>query len=92
MLRQLLRRLAEPQEPQGWAAYEQIYGPGDELHMQQLEELGLAIPLDQSSLIARQGEDVLLERPAALLKEVTEREFRGGSQGISIPLGKGVRY
>jgi hypothetical protein len=28
----------------------------------------------------------------ALMKEVTKREFRGGSSGVSIPLGGGVRY
>jgi hypothetical protein len=26
------------------------------------------------------------------MKEVVDREFRGGSQGVSIPLGHGVRY
>lgn len=29
---------------------------------------------------------------AALLKEVVQREFRGGSAGFSIPIAKGIRY
>ena len=32
------------------------------------------------------------EIPASLMKEVVHREFRGGSQGVSVPLGKGFRY
>jgi hypothetical protein len=42
--------------------------------------------------MAKQGEVVHLETSAALLKEVTQREFRGGSQGFSFRVSKGVRY
>ncbi len=45
-----------------------------------------------SHLITKRGETVHLETGAALLKEVMDREFRGGSQGVSIPIGLGVRY
>lgn len=46
----------------------------------------------KSHLIAKRGEIVHLETGAALMKEVMDREFRGGSQGVSIPIGLGVRY
>lgn len=45
-----------------------------------------------SSIIAQKGEIVHAEVPAGLMKEVTLREFRGGYQGVSIPLGHGFRY
>jgi hypothetical protein len=44
-------------------------------------------------LMAKKGEVVHLEWPASLLKEVAIRQYQGGSQGVSIPIGKtGVRY
>jgi hypothetical protein len=43
-------------------------------------------------VIRKRGEVVHLEVQAQLLKEVALREFRGGSQGVSIPIAKGVRY
>jgi len=44
-------------------------------------------------LLVKAGETVHLEAPASLMKEVTLREFRGGYQGFSFPLGKtGIRY
>lgn len=46
----------------------------------------------QSHLLLKRGETVHLETGAALVKEVVDREFRGGSQGLSIPLGHGLRY
>jgi hypothetical protein len=46
----------------------------------------------QSHLMAKRGETIHLETGATLMKEVVDREFRGGSQGVSIPLGHGVRY
>jgi hypothetical protein len=46
----------------------------------------------KTSLILKQGEEPLFESPATLLKEVVQREIRGGSQGVSIPLGRGIRY
>lgn len=45
-----------------------------------------------TTLLLKQGEWALEETPAGLLKEVTQREFRGGSRGVSVPLGHGVRY
>lgn len=48
--------------------------------------------MDSAHLIAKKGEVVHLETTAALLKEVAVREFRGGSQGVSFRVAKGVRY
>jgi hypothetical protein len=44
------------------------------------------------SLIPKKGEVVHLETAAGLLKEVAVREWRGGSQGVSFRVAKGVRY
>jgi len=46
----------------------------------------------KTTLLLKKDEAVLLETPVDLLKEVTDREFRGGPQGVSIPLGHGIRY
>jgi hypothetical protein len=43
-------------------------------------------------LMAKRGEVVHAEIPAALMKEVSVREWRGGSQGFSFRVAKGVRY
>jgi hypothetical protein len=43
-------------------------------------------------LIPKKGEVVHGETAAALLHEVAVREWRGGSQGVSIRVAKGVRY
>ncbi len=44
-------------------------------------------------ILQKKGEVVHFECPASLMKEVAVREYRGGYQGFSIPLGKtGVRY
>ena len=48
--------------------------------------------IEQPKLLSKKGEIVHLEMLAALMKEVTLREFRGGSQGMSFPIMKGVRY
>jgi hypothetical protein len=45
-----------------------------------------------TTLLLKQGESALLDVQVQLLKEVTDREFHGGSQGVSIPIGAGVRY
>jgi hypothetical protein len=45
-----------------------------------------------TTLLLKKDEAALLETPVHLLKEVTDREFQGGSRGISVPLGGGVRY
>jgi hypothetical protein len=50
------------------------------------------LPAGGSKLMAKRGETVYVEVPAVLLKEVIDREFRGGSRGVSIPIAKGVRY
>ncbi|MDQ6803917.1 MAG: hypothetical protein M3065_02870 [Actinomycetota bacterium] len=41
--------------------------------------------------ITKPGEAVHLEMPAALMKEVVHRQYRGGGSGISVPIGLGVR-
>jgi hypothetical protein len=43
-------------------------------------------------LMVKKNEVVHLETAAALMKEVTLREWRGGSSGFSFPIVKGVRY
>ena len=43
-------------------------------------------------LMTKGDEEVHLELPANLMKEVVHREFRGGSSGVSIPIAKGVRF
>jgi len=65
----------------------------DENILKQIEDSKMVFPDENSTtLIRRPDEDVLIEREAALLKEVIHREVRGGSQGVSVPLGHGVRY
>jgi hypothetical protein len=43
-------------------------------------------------LLTKAGEQVHAETEAQLLKEVAVREYRGGSQGVSLRIMKGVRY
>jgi len=51
------------------------------------------LPVVQSPrLMAKKGEVVHLETAAALMKEVAIHEWRGGSQGVSFRVAKGVRY
>jgi hypothetical protein len=50
------------------------------------------VPAGQAHLMAKRGEIVHLETAAALMKEVIDREFRGGSRGVSVPIAKGVRF
>ncbi len=45
-----------------------------------------------SELLLRPDEEAVWVTAAQLLHEVVEREFRGTSGGISIPLGHGIRY
>jgi hypothetical protein len=47
---------------------------------------------EDSHLMAKPGEHVLNESAATLMKEVVDREFRGGSRGVSIPIAAGVRF
>ena len=46
---------------------------------------------DEVHIALRRGEHPHLELEAELLKEVVDREYRGGDQGVSIPIVKGVR-
>jgi hypothetical protein len=46
----------------------------------------------QAQIMLKPGEKVHHMDAASLMKEVTLREFRGGSRGVSIPIVKGVRY
>ncbi|MGO9901505.1 MAG: hypothetical protein ACLP0J_17900 [Solirubrobacteraceae bacterium] len=46
----------------------------------------------ERTLLLKRGEVAYWEVDAHLLKEVTDREFRGASRGISVPLGHAVRY
>lgn len=48
--------------------------------------------VEAPTLISKRGEVVHLETSAALMKEVAVREWRGGSQGVSFRVAKGVRY
>jgi len=45
-----------------------------------------------AQLLLKNDEVVHAQYAASLMKEVTLREWRSGSQGVSIPLGKGFRY
>jgi hypothetical protein len=57
-----------------------------------LAQGGVFVPSEDTTLILKKDETSLLDTPVTLLKEVADREFRGGSQGVSIPIGGGVRY
>jgi hypothetical protein len=46
----------------------------------------------QATIMLKAGETAHWVVTASLMKEVTLREFRGGSRGVSIPIVKGVRY
>jgi hypothetical protein len=48
--------------------------------------------LPNPQLMTQKDEVVHGELPAALLKEVTVREFRGGGSGVSFRIAKGVRF
>jgi hypothetical protein len=48
--------------------------------------------IEEPHILPKKNEVVHLEMAAALMKEVTLREFRGGSTGFSFPIAKGVRY
>lgn len=45
-----------------------------------------------SPMILKRGETAYAAYNAALMKEVTVREFRGGTSSVSVPIGFGVRY
>jgi hypothetical protein len=46
----------------------------------------------QATIMLKAGETAHWVVTASLMKEVTLREFRGGSRGFSFPIVKGVRY
>jgi hypothetical protein len=48
--------------------------------------------LEAPPLITKKGEEAFASFNVALMKELTLREFRGGSQSVSIPIGLGMRY
>jgi hypothetical protein len=48
--------------------------------------------LNSPSILLKKGEVAHLETPASLLKEVLVREYRGGSQGMSFRIVRGVSY
>jgi len=48
--------------------------------------------IEAPHVITKKNEVVHLETLAGLMKEVTLREFRGGSSGFSFRIAKGVRY
>lgn len=48
--------------------------------------------VSEPNMLPKRGEVVHLEAPAALLKEVIQREFRAGSRGMSFRIAKGVSY
>ena len=52
---------------------------------------GRLTPVPSPSIILKKGETDWLEVPAALLKEVVDREMRGGYSGVSFRVAKGVR-
>lgn len=53
---------------------------------------GGRFPRCEATLLLKAGETAYTEVTATLLKEVADKEMQGASQGISIPLGHGVRY
>jgi uncharacterized protein DUF2510 len=48
--------------------------------------------LEHPPIMVKNGERAYGSFGVALMKEVTIREFRGGSSSVSVPLGGGVRY
>lgn len=46
----------------------------------------------ETTLLLKAGEAALWDEPAELLKEVADREWRGRSSGVSVPIGLGMRY
>ncbi len=46
----------------------------------------------QATIVLKAGETAHYVVAASLMKEVTLREFRGGSHGFSFPIAKGVRF
>jgi hypothetical protein len=49
-------------------------------------------PVADPKLMTKNDEVVYLETAASLMKEVVQREWRGGSAGFSFPIAKGIRF
>jgi len=43
-------------------------------------------------ILVKPGEEVLVEAPVSMLKEVADRAWQGGFSGFSFPITRGVRY
>jgi hypothetical protein len=43
-------------------------------------------------ILVKPGEEVLIEAPVSMLKEVADRAWQGGFSGFSFPITRGVRY
>ncbi|HET8559293.1 MAG TPA: DUF2510 domain-containing protein [Marmoricola sp.] len=63
----------------------------DELVIGQINDGRLPV-VSEPPILTRRGESVHGVFRVDLLKEVAVREFHGGSSGVSVPLGMGVRY
>jgi hypothetical protein len=87
-------RLIETVERNGWTIARLWADLPQLAHSVMLAKIadGRLPELDQHQMIAKSGEIVHAEFPCKLAKEVVEREWQGGSRGVSIPLGHGVRY
>ena len=46
----------------------------------------------ETTLVLKSRESAVWEEQVELLKEVVDREYRGRSRGVSVPVGMGVRY
>lgn len=103
-LRQLTERLPDAQgvvSPDGLQQFAEFAGSHN-IDLNSVPELRRAVRLGlaqggyfletDTTLLLKKDEIPLLEASANLLKEVRDREFRGGSRGVSIPLGHGIRY
>jgi len=103
-LRRMVERLLGQDgvvSPEGFREFVEFAG-GHNLDLNALPDLRRAVRLGlaqggmflatDTTLLLKKDEAALLEAPVSLLKEVTDKEFRGGSRGVSVPLGGGVRY
>ncbi|HET8602556.1 MAG TPA: DUF2510 domain-containing protein [Marmoricola sp.] len=63
----------------------------DELVIGQVNDGRLPV-VEKPPILTRRGEQVHGVFRAELLREVSVHEFHGGSNGVSVPLGMGVRY
>lgn len=52
---------------------------------------GRVMTIPSPQIILKKGEEAYSQAAATLFKEVVTREFRGGSRGVSVPVGHGVR-